>query len=118
MGFDVWLFLALDPASGPVLAISGRHRKTEGRQLVYGVGLSSDEERSAFAIYEEQRLGTAFANRVLELRDVADRLMIDFLDDIALLQARVGHFAGRVDAGDDDAFGCRGDVQFLRDVCA
>jgi len=47
--------------------------------------LGSDEKRSAFAIYEEQRIGAALANRLLELRDVSDGLMVDFLDYVALL---------------------------------
>ena len=79
--------------------------------------LGSDEKRSAFAIYEEQRIGTALANRLLELRHVRDGLMVDFLDYVALLQAGVGHLAGRVDAGDDDALGRRRNVQLLGDVC-
>src|SRR5580704_3372287 len=79
-------------------------------QLYMELELSSDEERSAFAIYEEQRLCAALANGALELRDVADGLMVDFLDDVALLEAGVGHFARGIDAGDDNAFGRRGNV--------
>ena len=78
--------------------------------------ISSDEECSAFAIYEEQRFVAALADCFLELRDVGDGLMVDFLDDVALLKAGVGHFAGGVDVGDDDALGRRRKVQLLRDV--
>ena len=67
--------------------------------------LSSDEESAAVAVDQQQRFASGFAHGALELRDVADGLMVDFLDDVALLQAGVGHFAGGVDVGDDDALG-------------
>src|SRR5271163_1526505 len=74
--------------------------------------LSSDEERSALTVYEEQRLRAALADSVLELRDVGDWLMVDFLDDVAFLQAGVRHLACGVDLSDNDAL-CRfGNAEF------
>lgn len=76
----------------------------------------SDEESSALAVYKEKRFGAALADRLLELRDVGDGFVVNFLDDVALLEAGVGHLASGVDAGDNDAFGGRRNVQLLRDV--
>ena len=74
-------------------------------------GLGDDEESSAFAVYQEQRIAAGFADGALELRDIGDGLMVDFLDDVALLEPRVGKSAGRVDARDDDALGCFRDAK-------
>lgn|SRR5271170_3619487 len=72
--------------------------------------LRGDEQSATVAVDQEQRFAAGFAEGALELRDIGDGLMVDFLDHVALLQAGVGHFAGRVDVGDNDALGGRGDV--------
>ncbi len=72
-------------ASGTVLAISGQHRDAEGDIWLMELESGSDEESSALAVYKEQRFGAALADRLLELRDVANGLMVDLLDDVAFL---------------------------------
>src|ERR1700676_493864 len=91
----------------PGAAISGP--RWDGRQASK---LGSDEESAAVAADQKQGLASGPSNGALELRDVVDGLMVDFLDDVALLQARVGHFARRVDVGDNDAFGGFGEAEF------
>src|SRR5580700_4928660 len=83
---------------------------TEGKDRPL-LGLGGDKESSAFAVYQEQRIAAGFANGTLELRDIVDRLMVDLLDYVALLEAGVGQFAGGVDVGDDNTLGCLGDAQ-------
>src|SRR5580658_2417217 len=95
---------ASDPMP-PLLGGTGDGRRD--RRLL-GLG---DKESSAFAVYQEQRIAAGFANGTLELRDIVDRLMVDLLDYVALLEAGVGQFAGGVDVGDDNTLGCLGDAQ-------
>jgi hypothetical protein len=49
--------------------------------------LRSDEQRAPLPVHQQQRIAAAFLDRALELRDVLHRLVIDFLNDVALLQA-------------------------------
>jgi hypothetical protein len=74
--------------------------------------LGGDEESSAFAVDEEQGIASRFADGALELRDGRNRLMVYLLNDVAFLEAGVGHFAGGVDVGDNDALGRFGNAEF------
>src|SRR5690348_15530852 len=76
---------------------------------------AGDEEGAAITIDEEQRTASRLADGTLKLRDVCYGLMIHFLNHVALLQAGVGHFAGRVDVGDNDAFGGWRDAELASD---
>ena len=100
----------------PLPAQRGQCRPALGDRNETGE-LGGDEEGPALAVDEKQRIASGLAERALELRDVADGLMVDFLDQVALLQAGVGHLAGRVDVGDNDALGCRGNAQLLGNAC-
>src|ERR1700719_2890057 len=82
-----------------------------GREGPTVIGLGGDEESSALAVYQEQRIAAGFADSALEFRETCDGLMVDLLDDVALLEAGVGPFAGGGGGGDDDPLGCLVDAQ-------
>src|SRR5581483_4500082 len=66
-----------------------------------------DEERIAFAAHEEQYPLSFFraGQLLVEIRDVAHRLAVDFDDDVALLEPGLLGGAARLDRRDDDSGG-------------
>lgn len=73
---SAWQRLAPLSRRRPLLASAGKRE---------GLAGSADEEKSdAATIYEQQRMVSGLANGALELGDVVDGLMVDFLDDVAL----------------------------------
>jgi len=50
-------------------------------------------------VHQEQRIVAGLVHRFLELRDIPDRLMIDFLNDVATLEKQAEALKARVEIG-------------------
>ena len=71
----------------------------------------------AFPAHEkQQRILAAFCKLRPEFRDIANRLPIDLLDDVAGHQASFRRGASVLDFSDDDAFGICRQVQLRGDI--